>query len=311
MAERNSFTEESLAAEKGRVIDECAFTAKSFATHKFATAAWNQGFRHGKIHVELIGDVKRASLSDVQQLRDIRLAVSKQVTVAIVGNLKTKEIVAEAERQLGALRMTGRPAASTGAKPKNMALTWDLEARHILLTWSIPDLRHEDYAELMASAQALNMLCLTDSQLTKKTGMVLAGADLSTPEGNFFYLSASLRPDADFESVQAALLGKMSKLPDSAPVQHVRFLAQSLSKQMNEVPAFAQIKAMAPEHVTMAQIEGNWGIQMGMNEHRFGELRLKLAKELSAISAADLKASIQKYLSAEKAFVCKLQSKRP
>jgi hypothetical protein len=59
------FTEANLAAEKPRVIAECDFTARNFATHKFAVAAWSQGFRHGAKHVALKGDVTKAALTDV------------------------------------------------------------------------------------------------------------------------------------------------------------------------------------------------------------------------------------------------------
>jgi predicted Zn-dependent peptidase len=132
------FTEASLAAEKPRVIAECNFTARNFATHKFAVAAWSHGLRHGEKNVALKGDVTKAALADVQRFRDQRLAVSNHVTICIVGGVAAPEVFAEAEKQLGGLVLPGRRAPVASAGTTNQHLTWDLEARHLLLTWPIP-----------------------------------------------------------------------------------------------------------------------------------------------------------------------------
>src|SRR4051812_5373195 len=99
------FTESSLAAEKPKVNMECDFTAKNFATHKFAMAAWAQGFRHGQTNVALKEDVLRANLTDVQHLRDDRLVASNQVTVCIVGGLEPATVLAAVEKEFSGLRL--------------------------------------------------------------------------------------------------------------------------------------------------------------------------------------------------------------
>jgi hypothetical protein len=79
------FTQTNLDKEKPKVNRECDFTARNFATHKFAIATWNQGFRQGVTQVKLKGDVLRATLPEIQTLRDRRLVISNQVTVCVVG----------------------------------------------------------------------------------------------------------------------------------------------------------------------------------------------------------------------------------
>ena len=93
------FTQSNLDNEKPKVNQECDYTARNFATHKFAIAAWNQGFRHGLTSVKLKGDVLRATLPEVQRLRDERLAISNQVSVCLIGGLDPTQVLSEIEKQ--------------------------------------------------------------------------------------------------------------------------------------------------------------------------------------------------------------------
>jgi len=301
------FTEASLAVEKPKVIAECDFTARNLATHKFAVAAWSQGFRHDRTNIALKGDVMRAGLTDVQRLRDERLAVSNQVTVCVVGGLPPQQVFAEVERQLGALQLAGAlPPAST-ARPGNLDLTWDLDARHLLLTWPIPDFRQEDCAGLMVAAQCLNMLLPSDSQLTRQTGMTFAGTDLTTPEGTFFYVSASLRPGSNFEEVRKAILTHVAQLAsDSGELSQSPLIGRQLSVSLTEVPPLELIKAQAPPGVSMAMIEGNIGLQLGMHEHLYGAQRPALARQLATVTAGKVQQVVRAYLAQEKSSVCTL-----
>ena len=88
------------AAEKPKVTAECDFTARNLATHKFAVAAWSQGFRHGRTSIALKGDVRGARLADVQRLRDERLTVSNRVTVCVVGGLAPEQVGLPATAQV-------------------------------------------------------------------------------------------------------------------------------------------------------------------------------------------------------------------
>jgi len=301
------FTEANLAAEKPKVMAECDFTARNFTTHKFAAAAWSQGYRHGKQHVALKGDVTRASLSAVQKLRDERFAVSNEVTVCVVGGLESKEVFVEVEKQLGTAQLPGALSPALKARPGNLDLTWDLDARHLLLTWPIPDFRQEDHAALMVTAQLLNMALPSDSQLPGQTGMTFAGADLATPEGSYFYVSASLRPGSNFDEVRKAIHAHVARIAsDAGELSQSALIGRQLAISLTELPSVEMIKAQAPPGVSLAMIEGNMGLQLGMHEHRYGAQRVILMKQLSSVTAGEVQQTVRAYLAQEKSSVCTL-----
>ena len=95
------FTAASLAAEKPKVIAECDFTARNFATHKFALAAWAHGFQHAKSHIGIKHDVLNAKLDEVQRYRDESLFIPQRTTLCAVGGVDPKSFLAEAEKELG------------------------------------------------------------------------------------------------------------------------------------------------------------------------------------------------------------------
>jgi predicted Zn-dependent peptidase len=126
------FTEASLKTEKPRVIAECDFTAKNFATHKFALGAWAHAFRHGKSHVAMKGDVLDARLEEVQRYRDEHLFVPERTTVCAVGGVDPKTFLAEAEQELGRLQSRAKvsaPQSGPTLRQGRLQVTWDLEAR--------------------------------------------------------------------------------------------------------------------------------------------------------------------------------------
>lgn len=306
------FTEASLAAEKPKVIAECDFTARNFATHKFAVAAWSHGFRHGAKHVALKGDVTKAALADVQRLRDERLAVSNEVTVCIVSGLDAKAVFAEAEKQLGDLRLHAALSPALKAVSTNLDLTWDLDARHLLMTWPIPDFRQPDTAALMVAAQWLNMQLASDSDLKRQVGMAFAGADLTTPEGNFFFVSASLRPGADAEAVRKAILKQVERLATSAgESSQAALIGRQLAASLTEIPDPQTIKAQAPPGMSLAMLEGNLGLQAGMHEHRYGAHRKLLAQQLADVSPRKVQETSRTLLSLDKSAVCTIRPATP
>src|SRR5215212_4078976 len=81
------FREEILAAERPKVISECDFTSRNFATHKFALAAWSHASRHSNSHVAIKGDVLRAELEEAQRYRDERLFLPQKTTICSVGGV--------------------------------------------------------------------------------------------------------------------------------------------------------------------------------------------------------------------------------
>lgn len=301
------FTEASLAAEKPNVIAECDFAARNLATHKFAAAAWSHGLRHSKRHVALKADVKRAGLSDVQRLRDERLVVSNQVTVCVVSGLKSAEVFAGVQRELGGLRLRSVLSSAVKTTPQSLDLTWDLDARHLLVTWSIPDCRQEDHAALMVGGHCLNMLLASDPQVTQQAGMILAGSDLTTPEGDFFFVSASLRPGSTFADVCKAIQTHVGRLSsDASTLAQAPFIASQLAASLTTLPNSELIKAQLPPGISMAMVEGNLGLTLGMSEHRYGAHRPALARQLATVAAGKVQQAVRTHLAQEKCWVCTL-----
>jgi len=305
------FTEASLAVEKPKVVAECDFTARNFATHKFAVAAWGQGFRHGVKHVAVKADVTKATLADVQRFRDGRLAVSNKVTVCVVGGVEAKAAFAEAEKQFAGLRLQGTLPSVSRVISTNLDLTWDLDARHLLVTWPIPDFREERHAALMVAAQALNMQLFSDAAMKQQTGMLLAGADLVTPEGSFFFVSASLRPGADTEVVRKAVLSQVERLATSAVSAPAAMIGRQLAANLTEVPDPQTLKSQLPPGMSPAMLEGNLGLQMGLQEHRYSGHKSELAKALREVNPRKLQEAAHTYLTTDKAATCSLRPSAP
>jgi len=302
------FSEASLETEKVRANQECDSTARNLATHKFAIAAWAQGVRYARTSITLKGDVLRARLVDVQRLRDEQLVVSNRVTICLVGGVAPEVAFSEMEKEFGGLKMRPPlPASPARADPGRLDLRWDLDARHLLLTWPIPDFHHELYAPLMAGAALLNARLSADPALTGKVGMVFAGSDLATPEGDVFFVSASLRPGSSFDEVRRAILRHVAMLTsDSAELGDVPVIGRQLSTSFTELPDPRRLRTQLAPGITMAMLEGNLGLRMGMYEHRFGAEREALAERLSEVSVAEVQRAGREYLSETKACVCTL-----
>jgi predicted Zn-dependent peptidase len=299
------FTAESLAAEKPKVISECDFTSRNFATHKFALAAWSHARRHSNSHVAMKNDVLGAGLPEVQRYRDERLFVPQKTTICAVGGVSAQAFLAEAEKQLGHLTSLAQPVPRTTLRAGNLAVTWDLDARHLVIVWPAPDFSDDDFAPLMAAAQRLSMQCFNDAQLQAQTGQCFAGTDLATPEGNFFYISASLQPAATFADVEKNLRRHLGELSgNKTDASQIRMLGRQLASTLTEVPDPATMMRQMPPGMKAAMVEGNIGLAFGMNAHRYGSQREALARTLADMSAVDMQRAGEKYLTPEKGSVC-------
>ncbi len=304
------FTEGSLLAEKPAVKSECDHVARNLATHKFASAAWAQGYRFGRRHAAIKGDVDRASLSEIQRYRDERLVVLDKTVVCIVGGLEVNTVRPIVTDRLGKITSEAKAPAPVQAPGGSRDMTWDLDARHLLLTWPIPDVGADDYPALLVAGQLLMMGLFQDQELKALTGMALAGADLATPEGTFFYVSASLQPGASFEAVRGKLAQHVQAVrSDEQSVSQAPQFGRQLSQSMTSIPDPAMLKAQAPPNMTQAMIEGNLGLQYAMQEYRYGSHRTAIAEALAAITAGDVRQAAEQYLTPEEAAVCTLRPK--
>jgi len=291
------FTEATLAAEKPRVNSECDFTARNFATGKFAFAAWAQGVRHDQTNAALKGDVELATLKEIQKYRDDHLIVPSNIVVCIVGGIEPAKAFAAAAEELSSLAATGTRTLPVKLHPGNREMTWDLEARHLLMTWAIPRAGSADFPPLLAAAQWLNGRFFSDPDLKRLTGMTLAGADLTTSEGSFLYVSASLRRDAAFKDVQEKLEAHLRGLvsADGSPGM-LPMLGQQLSENLTTVPDLKFLSGQLPPSVTPAMVEMNVGLQWGMNEFRYGPNKATVAKRLSTLRVEEVQRAAKTYL---------------
>ena len=255
------FLQASLDAEKPRVKAELDYTVKNWFTHKFALVAWAQGFRHGQSHAALQGDMDRASLNEIQACRDNQLAVSNHILMCVVGGIEPAEVLRIASEQLRGIKLEGKEATAVKLHPGNREMTWDLDARHLLLTWPVPGPEAADFPALLTAAQWLNVQFSSDDELKKSTGMTLAGANLATPEGQFLYVSASLRPGISFANVQARLDRHLRALSTSdQALQLAPILAKQQAESLAHLPDPSSMKGQLPPNVTIAMVEMNLGL---------------------------------------------------
>ena len=302
------FASDTLAAEKPKVISECDFTSRSFATHKFALAAWSHAARQSNAHVAIKADVLRAGLQDVQRYHDEHFFLPRQTTVCAVGGVDAQSFLAEATRQLGNVASQARLAARATLRSGNLDITWDLDARHLLLVWPLPEPADADFASIMTAGQWLTMQYFRDAQLKKLTGPTLAGADLATPEGNFFYISASLRPGATFADVEKILRAPLQKLSDNnIDSPQLPMLGRQLASSLTDVPDPALLLHQIPPGMNPAMVEGNFGLVFAMNVHRYGSHRETLARNLATVASAPIHRATAKHLAAAKGVICTIK----
>ncbi len=295
-----SFSEETLEREKRNANSECDFTAKNLATHKFAMAAWAQGYRHGSERAAVKGDVMKAELGDIQKYCDEGLAVLDRIVVCVVGGVEIEEVKSVAGEKLGAIASSAKVPAAVGAVEEDSEMTWDLPTKHLVLTWPIPEHNEKDYAALYVAAQMLQMRMFNDSQMKTVTGNVFAGADLATPEGNFLFINAVLQPGASFQDARKAIDGHIEALRLEESLRQAPMFGKQLAYQLTHVQDPAMLKKQAPTNMSLAMIEGNIGLQWGMRVFQYGRHRSILAENLSSLTAQDIKKAIGEYLSAEK-----------
>ena len=302
------FPKQILKNEIQKANSECDFTAKRFATHKFAMAAWAQGYRHGLKHAAVKGDLARASLADIRQYRDARLVVLDKAVVCVIGALSADEARPFLAKRLGAIRSTAKVPAPVQVHPGKREMTWDLQARHLVLTWPIPSPGEKDHAALMAAAQMLNMRLFTDSELKPLVGMALAGADLETPEGCLFQISVSLKSDVSFDKVLSKIRSHLKALQGRGiPRKQMEMMGPSLAQQLSAVQDPSLLQGQMPSGVSPAMIEGNIGLQWGMAEFRYGAERAALVRNLNALTADDIRKAAGAHLAFEKASTCLLK----
>jgi len=305
-----AFTQEVLQAQKNHVNAECDIVAQRLATHKFAMAAWAQCYRHGRNHAALKGDVDKVTLSEVQKYRDAHLAVLDRLLICVVGGVDVDTLKPIMTEKFAAIESEAKTPAPVELHPGHHEVTWDLNARHLVLTWPIPDFNKRHYSGLMATGHLLTVKFFSEPKLKKLAGMVFAGADLMTPEGSFFYISASVRPEASFENVCKRLQEQLAPLRSgSANPMEVTMIGQQLCYQLTKLTDPAAVMAQAPANMTEAMVEANIGLQRGMHDFRYGRHRSSLGKSLATVTAEQVRHVVRQYLRANKCSTCAIRPK--
>ena len=303
------FTGKSVETEKYRVVQETKNVARRLAAYKFAFGAWAQGYRHGLDHAAMIEDIRNAKVADIQAYRDNRLVVLDKVVVCVVGGVDAKAVKAVAAERLAKIKSDARVAAVKRTFPGDREMTWDLDARHLLMTWPIPGPGSDEFPAFLVTARILMKRVYQDAELKQLTGGVtLAGADLSTPEGQFLYVSCSLRPGAAIDSVKERVKFHLNAVrSDPMSLAAAPMLAWGLAHSLTHPPDIQAAKAQAPLYVSALAVEMNAGLQWGMNRYRYGDGLPALAKQLSALNAERCIALVKKYLADEKCSSCTIR----
>jgi hypothetical protein len=300
------YTQENLDREKVAANSECDTTAERFFTNKFAIAAWTQALRHGQSHASVKGDLEKAALADLQAYRDARLAVLDRAVVCIVGGVDRTAAEPVLVEKFGSIASTAKLPQPVTIDYTKMEVTWDLPTRHIVMTWPIPDSATADFAVLYAAAAMLNMEIHGDQELNRLVGGCLAGADLSTPEGTFFYINACCKPDGPLDDVVAAIERRFQSFLQGPSIAKLPEIAKQFAYQLQHVPDPEEVKKQYPAGTSTAMIEGNIGIQYGMAEFRFGPGQTKLVQNLESLTGESIRSALDSNLSSEKRHVLRI-----
>jgi hypothetical protein len=164
----------------------------------------------------------------------------------------------------------------------------------------------------MVAAQWLNMQLASDQELKPQAGMAFAGADLATPEGDFFFVSVSLRTGAEVEAVRRIISKQVGHLAaGTKEIPEAALIGRQLAATFTEVPDPQVLKAQAPAGMSLAMLEGNLGLQAGMREHRYGSHGPRLAQQLLEVSSHNVQQVARAYLSPGAAVICTLRPGTP
>jgi hypothetical protein len=268
-----------------------------------AIAAWNQVVRHGQSEVGVRGALRSARLIDVQAYRDGHLAPRGRVLVCLIGGVGPQTLRPALEKRLGGIASTAKglpPATSKPGTPRQRSATWDLGATHYIETYAIPGSDYKDYAAIYLTAMLLNQSLFMDQTLKPRTGTVFCGADLTTPEQGYFYVSASLKPGADAAEVARQVRRHLAGFKQPQAQARVAMVAAALSGQMSAPADLAAVMRHRPAHATEAIVLGNLGLQWGLLEFQHGQALPALAKALAGVSAGDVASVVDRYLSASR-----------
>jgi len=256
---------EVLAREKAAIAGEQSSTVSAGYTHKWALAAWNQVVRHGRSHAAVARDVGDASVGSTEAYLRQHVGSGADMRVVSVGPVPLAEARAALQAAFGGLPDT-RAAAVPSALPPEEVLavgvrhaTWDLPARHYLEWYPVPSDTPLERVQVDALAQVVNVRLSQRGRLESIGVHVLAQADLVSPEGRWFLISASLPEGVDVALLRSELDDVLDGL---RPTADVGAIVRQLAVQLLELPDFAEVRKELGSHPAAAWIEAQQVLYM-------------------------------------------------
>jgi hypothetical protein len=160
----------------------------------------------------------------------------------------------------------------------------------------------------LVAAQWLNMRIFGDAGLKELAGMVFAGADLRTPEGSWFYISASVKPNADLQQLRARITTHLNTLrAQSTELALAGMIGRQIALNLTQVMDPKLVKANAPAGMTDAMIEANLGLQWATAVHRLGPAQADLDARLKSVTPENVRDAAVSHLLDEQASICVLR----
>ena len=294
------FSAESLAAARPRVLSQFDYIEANLATHKLANVAWNQVFRHGETDIAMRKDIQSAQLNELQEYRDQHLVQADRVLLCVIGGVDPETLKDTMEKQLGAIHLTEKTLPPSTVPPKiakDQNATWDVNVTHYMETYPIPRPENEDYPALYIASLLWRFACTQDAQLKGLTGYIHCGVDLVTPEQVYLYVSASLKPGADVETVKQRIGQRMNSLKQPENNRQVPMIAQSLSMELSGPPDMKTLMQHKPENIPENLMFLQLGVSWGLVEYQYGDNLSQLASAFADVSAADVASVVNRYLS--------------
>jgi len=296
------FTDESVRVEPGRANAETAYTVKAMATHKFAMAAWNQACRFGRAHVRVTGDLQGASRAALEKYRDERLVVPSRTLVCMIGGVEPEQVLAAAGESLGGIKSTAAVPKTAAVKVGDVRATWDLDARHMILSWPIPGPEKDakTYATMLVLARLAWMQLTPPNATQPAAGMTIVAADLHCPESSYFYVSTSQGPDADWAKARKQVDDTFAALGrPNEPMPLLPMVAAQLAGEMQAQDP-AALAAQVPPNFRRGLIEAQCMVTWGSAAYRLGAARQDVINSLARVTPEQLRAAIGTYVKADR-----------
>ena len=297
------FSAKVLAEELPKVLSQFDYIEANLATHKLAYVAWNQVFRHGETDIAMRKGIQSAHLSELQEYRDQHLLQADRVLLCVIGGVDPEALKDTMEKQLGVINLVKKTFPQPTAPPeiaKDQNATWDINVTHYMETYPIPNVENGDYPALYVASLLWRFACTQDAQLKELIGYIHCGVDLVTPEQVYLYVSASLKPDADIETVKQRIQDLMNRLKQSENNAQVHTIAQSLSKELSAPPDMKTLMQYKPENMPENLMFLQLGVSWGIIEYQYGDTLSQLASAFADVSAADVASVVNRYLTEER-----------